>query len=213
MCACVFSLISEKGGGGGGGGSGQRGNLAAYAPELSSTLPTKGPAHYAGTGRSNASTAVGSSLQSIPENPTMPAYATPMARAVEKAPSSNLLPTPHLTPSVNSILTESRRVVVTPQAAGVKYEEPANTSRPHSSQPGYEDDPDANDAPSTLSAPPHPHLLNLTSRPREIQPYATVHNSAIPLTEASHSRQLPRPPQQLPKAQETSFQSVATALV
>ena len=32
--ACVFSLISEKGGGGGGGGgvSGQRGNLAAYAP-------------------------------------------------------------------------------------------------------------------------------------------------------------------------------------
>ena len=27
--ACVFSLISEKGGGGG--GSGQRGNLAAYA--------------------------------------------------------------------------------------------------------------------------------------------------------------------------------------
>lgn len=193
----------------------------------STTLPTNMSAPFSGNKTNFAM--VGSSLQSVPENPAMPAYATPVARVVETTPTSAMAPTPYLTPSMNSILTESNRVTTTSKVAPVQYDEPSYPSGVHS-QPWYEDDPDANDAP--LSLPTHlpPTSFHSSRPPREIQPYATIHNSAIPLTGGPsaipptggpphvrrHSRQLPRPPPPLPgpvvDVQETSFAS-ATALV
>ncbi|KAL5487276.1 hypothetical protein EMCRGX_G019858 [Ephydatia muelleri] len=158
----------------------------------STTLPTKTPAPFS-PNQINVPMVV--SLQSIPEDPSMPAYATTIPREVDT--TLNSTPTPYLTPSMNSLLGVHNQVTVTPNTASVQYEELPPTSGLHF-QPWYEED---HDTSVSVSSPNlHPASSSLSTShssrpPREIQPYATIHNSAIPLSgpprARSHSKHLP----------------------
>ena len=175
----------------------------------SATLPTAMPPAPFSPNRTNATMAI--SLESVPENPSVPTYATPVPRAIG-APL-NATPTPYLTPSMHSLLGAHDQVTVTPNAALVQYEELPPTAGLHF-KPWYAEDHDPSATISSPSLLPASSSLSPHSSrpPREIQPYATIHNSAIPLSrpsrDRSHSNHLPHPPPALPvDSLDTSFSS------
>lgn len=147
------------------------------------------------------------SLQSVPENASVPVYATPTPRGAEATPISSIAPTPYLTPSMHSILTVHEHVA--PKSSPVQYEElPPDTG--NRSQSWYDDDHVANVAVSS----PNVLLASSLSHPgrprREIQPYATICNSAIPLSEPSESGSLSKnvtnqPPASTSGVEDASF--------